>query len=213
MGPHALIDILRRERATDSELSQSDDETLGRALIDRHPGAPRALWNRYASLVRRIIRRSLGPENDIEDIVQEVFSSLLTKPSLIREPASLRAFVVSVTLHNISYELRRRKVRRWVGLSPTSELPDIRVVENNPESRQALLRFYRILDSLRARDREAFVLRFIEGLGVSEVAAALHISEPTARRCFTRAFQRVSLLAQRDPFLREYLADFRKVVP
>jgi len=182
-----------------------EDADLARALIARRPEAPRAVWARFAPLVRRIVRRSLGPEHDVEDLVQDVFVSLFAKPDRLREPAAFRSFIISVTLHNISYELRRRRVRRWVGLSQTSELPDIRVVEANPESRQALLRFYRILDGVRARDRLAFVLRYVDGMDVAEVAKAMDTSVPTARRCFTRAYQRVALLASRDPFLAEYL--------
>lgn len=190
-------------------LSKVDDATLARALIERNPAAPRAVWTRFSPMVRRIVRRSLGPEQEVEDVVQDVFASLFAKPSRLREPAAFKAFIVSVTLHNISYELRRRRVRRWVGLSQTSELPDIRVVETNPESREALARFYRILDNVKSRDRNAFVLRFIEGMEVADVAVALDTSVPTARRCFTRAFKRVSLLAGRDPFLAEYLAELK----
>src|SRR6187399_422315 len=186
-------------------LATLEDADLARALIDRHPEAPRAVWTRFAPLVRRIVRRSFGPDHGVEDLVQDVFASLFAKPERLREPAAFRAFIISITLHNISYELRRRRVRRWVGLTPTSELPDIRVVESNPEAREALARFYRILDGVRTRDRLAFVLRYVDGMEVADVARAMDTSVPTARRCFTRAYKRVSLLASRDPFLAEYL--------
>jgi RNA polymerase sigma-70 factor (ECF subfamily) len=192
-------------------LSRAEDVDLARALIEGNAQAPRAVWARYSPMVRRIVRRSLGPQQDVEDVVQDVFASLFAKPSRLREPAALKAFIVSVALHNVSYELRRRRVRRWVGLSHTSELPDIRVVEANPESREALSRFYRILDNVRTRDRNAFVLRFVEGMEVADVAAAMQTSVPTARRCFTRAFKRVALLASRDPFLADYLSELKGV--
>jgi RNA polymerase sigma-70 factor (ECF subfamily) len=182
-----------------------EEADLARALIAHHPEAPRAVWARFAPLVRRIVRRSLGPDQGVEDLVQDVFATLFQKPERLREPAAFRAFIISITLHNISYELRRRRVRRWVGLSPTSELPDIRVVESNPEAREALVRFYRILDGVRTRDRLAFVLRYVDGMEVADVAKSMNTSVPTARRCFTRAYRRVSLLASRDPFLVEYL--------
>ena len=191
--------------ATTANLATVEDADLARALIERNPAAPRAVWARFSPLVRRIVRRSLGPEHEVEDIVQDVFASLFAKPERLREPAAFRAFIVSVTLHNVSYELRRRRVRRWVGLSQTSELPDIRVVESNPESREALIRFYRILDGVRNRDRLAFVLRYVDGMEVADVAKAMDTSVPTARRCFTRAYKRVAMLASRDPFLAEYL--------
>jgi hypothetical protein len=37
----------------------------------------------------------------------------------------------------------------------------------------------------------------------------MNSSVPTARRYFMRAFQRVTLLAERDPFLCEYLTHLR----
>jgi RNA polymerase sigma-70 factor (ECF subfamily) len=191
--------------ATTAALAAADDAALARALIDGHPDAPRTVWARFAPLVRRIVRRSLGPDQAVEDLVQEVFAALFEKPGRLREPAAFRAFLIGMTLNQVSYEIRRRRVRRWVGLSQGSELPDIRVVESNPDARQALLRFYGILDSVRTRDRLAFVLRYVEGMEVADVARAMNTSVPTARRCFTRAYQRVSLLASRDPFLAEYL--------
>ena len=212
MSERALpcVTTLRKLRALTvplavSALTTVEDADLARALVDRHPDAPRAVWSRFAPLVRRIVRRSMGPDQGVEDIVQDVFATLFAKPERLREPAAFRAFIISITLHNVSYELRRRRVRRWVGLSPTSELPDIRVVESNPEAREALVRFYRILDSVRTRDRMAFVLRYVDGMEVAEVAKAMDTSVPTARRCFTRAYKRVALLASRDPFLADYL--------
>ncbi len=190
-------------------LANVEDADLARALIERNPAAPRAVWARFSPLVRRIVRRTFGPEHDVEDLVQDVFASVFEKPERLRDPGALRAYLVSVTLHNVSYELRRRRVRRWVGLTKTSELPDIRVVESDPEAREALVRFYRILDTVRTRDRLAFVLRYVDGMEVAEVAKAMATSVPTARRCFTRAYQRVALLASREPFLAEYLASLK----
>jgi hypothetical protein len=40
----------------------------------------------------------------------------------------------------------------------------------------------------------------------AEVATALEVSVPTARRCFTRAWERITFFAQRDPFLVDYLS-------
>lgn len=192
-----------------ADLSEVEDATLARALMERHPQAPRVAWARFSPLVRRIVRRSLGPASDTEDAVQDVFVCLFEKAHTLRDPAALKAFIVAITVRTVRYQVRRRRVRAWVGLGDTGDLPDIRVVESNTESRQALMRFYRILDRVGSKDRAAFVLRFIEGMEVSDVASALETSVPTARRRFTRAYRRVSLLAGRDPFLAEYLASLR----
>jgi RNA polymerase sigma-70 factor (ECF subfamily) len=188
------------------DLRSADDATLAHALIGGHPAAPNAVWNRFVPVVRRIVRRSLPREYDVEDTVQDVFACLFAKAPSVRDPAALRAFIVSIALRSVRYELRRRRVRRQVALGVTSDIADLRCVEANPESREALLRFCRILKRINQRDRSAFVLRYVEKQEVSDIAAALDTSVPTARRCFTRAWRRVTFFASRDPFLSEYLS-------
>lgn len=190
-----------------AELARCDDATLAQALIDGDPRAPPLVWARFSDLVRRIVRRALGSQGDTEDVVQEVFASLLAKPRALRTPVAVRAFIISVTLHNVSTELRRRRQHRLIGLAPTPELPEMESLDPNPETRRALAHLRRILERVRERDRRAFELRFLEGMAVAAVAHALETSAPTARRRFSRAFRRVSLLAARDPFLRDYLRD------
>src|SRR5262249_44652304 len=85
-----------------------DDAVLARALIERRPNAPAALWARFAPMVHRMLRRTLGPGAEIEDVVQEVFLCVFQKVSGLREPRALRAFVISVTALTARYELRRR---------------------------------------------------------------------------------------------------------
>jgi RNA polymerase sigma-70 factor (ECF subfamily) len=186
---------------------RNDDTALVRALVDRHPQAPRVLWQRFAPMVYRILKRALGPGHELEDLAQEVFLCLFEKIPTLREPGALKAFVISVTVLTARHELRRRWIRRWV--RPSGDLPavDGRVVypEAEADAREALIRFYRILDRVNATDRAAFVLRFLEGLDLVDVAAAMDLSLATIKRRLARVWSRVSLLVERDPVLREYL--------
>lgn len=187
-------------------LADADDATLASALIAKEKAAPRVAWSRFAPLVRRILRRSLGPQHDVEDIVQDVFLCLFERVHTLRDPVALKAFIIAITVRTARYEIRRARVRRWVGLSRTAELPDLRVVNADTSSQHALIHFYETLNRINERDRTAFVLRFVEGMEAAEVAAALDVSVPTARRCFTRAWERVTFFAKRDPFLVDYLS-------
>ena len=73
-------------------------------------------------------------------------------------------------------------------------------------AREALARFYAILDGLAPRHRTAFVLRHVEGLELTEVAAALDISLATIKRWLPRIARRVFSQAGSDPLLAPYLA-------
>ena len=191
------------ERSTGTN---GDDLAIALALLAREPESHRAAWTRFSPVVRRVVRRFLGPGTDVEDAVQDVFVCLFEKVRLLREPAALKAFVMSISVRTARYHVRRRQARRFIGLSDIEGHPALRVVTPDLETLRALERFYRILDRVNDRDRAAFVLRYIEGLELSEVAKALGTSPPTARRRFTRAYERIALLASRDPLLVEYVA-------
>ncbi len=196
---------------TDSAVAKFPHERLGDAQLvqDVARGDREALgvvWDRYARLVRSVLFRALGSEAGVEDLLQDVFFAFFRGAGQIRDGAALRGYLVGVAVRLAALELRRRKVRRWVGLSPTGEIPDVAVPPEDSEGRAALGALYRVLDQLSSRRRLAFVLRHVQGLEVLEVAHALDISESTARRELGKAQQQLAALARREPELARYLA-------
>jgi RNA polymerase sigma-70 factor (ECF subfamily) len=183
----------------------AEDARLCTALLREQPGAAADLWRRYAPLVRRILCRSMGPSADVDDLVQDAFLKFFEKLPTLRNPESLRAFLVSITVFTARQERRSRWIRRCMRLSIDGTLPEPAGHEPDVESREALVRFYRILDRLRARDREIFVLRFMEGLTLPEVAAAGAISLATVKRRVDVAWKRVSALVAADPSLVDFV--------
>jgi RNA polymerase sigma-70 factor (ECF subfamily) len=190
-----------------ASLAEADDATLARALIERDPLAPRVLWKRYAPMVHRMLRRTLGPGQELEDIAQEVFLCVFEKVAGLREPKALKAFVISITALTARGELRRRWVRRWVRLPGTGDAPDARGVSVDSDAREAVRRFYAILDRVNAADRTVFVLRFLEGMELTEVAAATGLSLATTKRRLAKVWSRVTTLVERDPSLIGYMID------
>jgi RNA polymerase sigma-70 factor (ECF subfamily) len=188
-------------------LDESDDAELARALIARDPRAPRALWRRFAPMVFRMLRRALGPGHDVEDLAQEVFLCVFEKVTTLREPKALKAFVISITVLTTRSELRRLWVRRWIRLSGKGDATGKAVVHLDTDAREALSRFYSVLDRINAQDRTLFVLRFMEGLGLLEVAAAAGLSLATTKRRLARVWSKVRLLVERDPILCEYITN------
>jgi len=187
-----------------------DDATLVHKLIDQHPHAARLIWQRFAPMVHRILRRSLGPDEDVEDLAQEVFMCVFQKASTLREPQALKAFVITVTAFTVRGELRRRWSRRWLRRQRPQTGPGQLVSNQDIESREALRRFYDILDRVGTQDRTAFVLRYIEGMPLEDVATALDVSVATAKRRLARVWDRVVLLAERDTALVDYLSGLER---
>jgi RNA polymerase sigma-70 factor, ECF subfamily len=180
------------------------DADLVRALRADDPAAPAELWRRCAPAVGRILAKALGPCLEIEDLTQEVFLRVFVRLPSLRDPSALRAFVLAVAMNVLKWELRRRWVGRKVRLSVTGALPDVEGASVDTEARHALRRCYRIFDSLPATERLAFVLRYMEGMTIEEVASALSVSVSTAKRWVNRGASKIADQVARDADLGNY---------
>jgi RNA polymerase sigma-70 factor, ECF subfamily len=186
-------------------MADLDDAGLARAAAEGHAGAPAAVWDRYSTLVRGVLRRSLGPGVDAEDLVQETFLLLFREVKNLRDPSALRSFLIGITVRVARSALRRRRLRRWLMLTDSGVLPEEPWDGADSNAREALARLYALLDRLDEKARLLFVLRYIEGLELTEAAEATGMSLATAKRHLAKVTARVQAMAERDPLLVTYL--------
>lgn len=187
------------DRLSDAELvaaiTQGENEALG------------VIWDRYASMVRGVLRSSLGYDSDVEDLLQEVFIAFLQGAGRLRSADSLRGYLIGVAVRLVMGELRRRRVRRWVTLQANDELAQAPApVSHDEDATAAVQALYRLLDGMPARRRLAFVLRHVEGMEVVEAARMMDVSESTIKREARKARKAIELRAQRsEPRLWQYM--------
>jgi len=183
-------------------LAQADDATLARAASSGDPRATSVLWDRFSPLVRRMLRRTLGPTAEVEALLQEVFLRALRQLGSLPDSAQLKPFVVAVTVRVLSGELKRNRVRRLLRLQSGWHASDFS--SGDPATRTALSSLYRILDGLDADARLAFTLRHFEGLQITELASAMDASLSSAKRRLARANARVQAAVSRDAAFSAY---------
>lgn len=194
--------------ATVSELplDSLSDAALVAALCKGSARAASAIWQRYSALVRRTLCRSLGPDQELDDLMQDVFIGFVKSAPKLEAPGNLKAYLVSIAFRTAAMEIRRRKVRRWVMLTSTGEMVETPAPTGDPDHARALRALYKILDSFSARDRMVFVARHIEGMQIDETAAALQLSKATVWRTSKSTLQRVVARAQEEPTLAAFVA-------
>jgi len=151
----------------------------------------------YAELepyVRRLVMRTLGPDPDHDDAVQQVFFSVVRNADRLRDPQALRAWVRTITISVVADLLRRRRGSRALELvhDPDRHGDLVRTVE----MRELLLRVERMVERLPPAEQSAFVQRYIEGRQLAEIASREGYSLPTARRRLVRARRRLKALAE-----------------
>lgn len=167
--------------------------------------ASRALWDHFGPLVRRFLRRMLGPAFDPGDLLQEIFLGIFKGLPRLRNQESVRSFVFAVASNHVRLEFRRRKRKALFEYPVPEPCPEIPAVDGDPDAQIAARHLYRMLDKLNVRDRELLVLRFLEGLSLPEVAEQSGVSLATAKRHLNRAAGVLAELAREDPFVSWYL--------
>jgi RNA polymerase sigma-70 factor (ECF subfamily) len=176
-------------------------------LVEREPWAERLAWQRFAPTVRRMCGRVFDRGADVDDLVQDIFLAFFRQVHALRDPRSMRAYVVSITRFAIRHALRRKATAR---LRYVSDPPRVVAAPPDVEAHQALDRLHQILDRLNPDDRTAFVLRFVEGKDPLEISQALSVSVTTAKRRISRAWKRVAFHARREASLVAYVAHARE---
>jgi RNA polymerase sigma-70 factor (ECF subfamily) len=186
--------------------ASAPDHALVAAACGGDPRARSIIWKRYSGHVRGKLYQWLGPR-DLDDLLQDVFSTLFDQLPRIRHATALRRFLIGIALRVACSELRRRR-RSRMQLTATGDLPELRVtVEDGGPAREALWRFAAILSKLRPHPRALFVLRYVEKRELEDVAEAMKISLATAKRHLARANAQVAAMVQREPALADYLRD------
>lgn len=187
-----------------------DDEALAAALRRGDPRAAADVWSLHAPMVLRFLRRFFGPGCDGQDLCQEVFLRFFRRIDQLRDPAALRGFLMSICLGVARNELRRQRVRRWIRLTSTGELPDLPVSGWDPEAREATRHLYAVLERLGGEDRSLFITRYVEKMEIADIAAAHGLTFATAKRRLARSIRRISARMKGDPLLSGYVDGMRR---
>lgn len=162
----------------------------------------RAMERFLAEVERRALRiatLSVGDRDEALDIVQDVMLKLVSRYAG-RPSEEWRPLFFRILANRITDQQRRQTVRRRViawfapateddDSDPLAELPDERPV--GPDQvlgrADAMTALEAALGKLPARQRQAFLLRSLEGLDVAETAMAMGCSEGSVKTHYSRA--------------------------
>ena len=181
------------------------DDRLLESLRSRRPGAWLQFYDAFAPYVLSVLRRVMGPDRELEDLLQDVFARALEGIDRVRDAEKLKPWLRGLTVFTARELLRRRKWRSWLPLGNPEEEEDVipyPTTTDALEERMLLRKVKAVLDSLSVDDRLAVTLRHFEGLELTEVAATLKMSLSTAKRRIGRAETEFNRRACADRELR-----------
>lgn len=168
----------------------TDDQLLQRFAESRDAEAFDRLVQRHMGLVHATCRRETGDEALAEDAAQATFLVLARKAKSLRDERSLASWLFAtarLTARNLLREERRRKAREAKASAGTERTM-------NPEAPEAIEPLLNeALGRLKPGDRQAVILRYLEGRSLAEVATELNLAEDAARMRVQRAVDRLRL--------------------
>lgn len=180
-----------------------NDEIVS-GLLEGDADAATALYDRFGNKVNRLVWRLLGADPEHDDVVQLVFVHILSSIGKLKKPSSLGDWIVSITVNTVRREIRSRGYKRLLFVS--TDTPPERSLPAGAEEDQLLVRrVFAVLEEMSAEERIVFVLRFVEGHTLSEVAAAGGYSLATAKRRLAAARKSFLKRAANDPHLGSLL--------
>jgi RNA polymerase sigma-70 factor (ECF subfamily) len=189
--------------------NDEDDARLVVDLIEGDPHARSILFDRYGAHIQRVLSRLVGyRENERADLLHEVFIRAFERIGDLQKPRSLKHWLTGIAMM-IAQEWFRRRRRSGPPVSPDLA-EDRRATSQEPEAIEGVRAFYAVMDRLEDEERVTFVLRFVEGLSLQEVADVCDVSLSTARRRIHRANLSFRTMLVDHPALLERLTEKMK---
>lgn len=158
------------------------------------------LYADYARFVAWFASRLLTRQDEVEDVVQEVFLIAARHLDNLTDPPKVRGWLKTVTLRRASRVLRWKRVRARLGIANRSEGSDqwLASPEASPEDRAVLLELLATLERLPTDLRIAWTLRHLHEESLESVAELAGCSLATAKRRIAAAEVRLRKELQDD---------------
>ena len=143
----------------------------------------RELYRAHSRRVARFVAAVVGPRQDVDDLVQQVFVEVLAAARTFRGEARFSTWLFGIASHVASRHVRgevRWRLRREAAAADADDgaWPD---PARGLEAREALAVVESAVRGLDVAHRIVWVMREVEGLPGEEVAVALGVPEGTVR--------------------------------
>jgi RNA polymerase sigma-70 factor (ECF subfamily) len=216
-GPWSALDWAPRylaqralARTSGAFLMESIDPLLRLAQRgDEH--AQNELFKRHRNEVARIVARALGPDADVEDVVQDAFIQIFRSIDGFRGDSKFSTWLYRLVTNVTRMHLRKRRSRPAIadGVAPErAARPDSAgSPELAAERTWRIRRLYHHLDGLSDKKRTVIVLHDFQGIAPVEIAAIVEAPVLTVRtRLFYARRELYAALAE-DPDLASLAAE------
>jgi RNA polymerase sigma-70 factor (ECF subfamily) len=139
-------------------------------------------YARHSGYVAGLVGRILGRNDDVPDVVQDVFLIVHRRLQSVRSQGALRAWLGRIAIREASRRLRWRRVRLFLQPARTIEADLVADDGAKADLQPLVALLYSTLDRVPPRARVAWVLRHLQDEPLDTVAELCGCSIATAKR-------------------------------
>jgi RNA polymerase sigma-70 factor, ECF subfamily len=162
----------------------SDDDVV-RGVRAGSEQAITLLYRRHARLVAGLAYRLLGGDDEVDDVVQQVFLTTVREANKLYGGSALKSWLYCVTTREVARQLRRRWRRQRLRHAIELVIPRF----SDPAKTCSLDELYDVLEQLSPDVRLPWMLHHVEGQSLPDTAKSCRVSLATVKRRILRADQ------------------------
>lgn len=168
------------------------DEVLLAAAAGGDEGALRALYERHAAVILRLLRRLTADASATEDLLQEAWLAVWVSAGTFRGESSVRGWLLGVA-RRVAHDRLRRKALDRADLDEAAQIADPEPgVEEQVLAAAGLAQIGAAIGRLPERLREVVELVLVEELPYRDVAAAAGVPVGTVKSRMALARSRLA---------------------
>jgi RNA polymerase sigma-70 factor (ECF subfamily) len=164
---------------------ETSDEILIQQFKDGSQEAFDSLYQRHLPIVYKRVRCVI-PENDVEDVTQDIFIAALKSLSSFRGDSQFRTWLRTLTNHKVAEFYRKRTRKQEPPLAPLSEASG-RMEGATSKILEERIFIQNALKKLPENYREIILLRFAEDMQFNEIAELTNQNLEASKSLFRRA--------------------------
>lgn len=165
-------------------MTQNTATSTGELVVGCQHGkraAQAAFYRKYRNEVARTIFRVLGPDADLEDVVQDVFIEVFRSIGKFKGQSKITTWLYRVCFNVALQKLRRQRRRPEGHISDREDLPHSETPLRSLERKDTTRVVYEILDTIAPKKRIVFVLHEILGMNSKEISQIVDANVLTVR--------------------------------
>ncbi|MDM8552790.1 RNA polymerase sigma factor [Desulfobacterales bacterium HSG2] len=180
-------------------------------LVENAISGDKASLEQLVSLFHEDIYRTVyyrtRSRMDAEDLTQEIFMQMIKSLPGLKNTACFKPWLFRIALNRVRDFHRKKSILNFLGT--TTDVEDAGHVGTETHSNPAdkvmqkefWKQFHQFTGTLSRWEREVFTLRFLDHLGIREIAEALKKNESTVKTHLYRALKKF----RQNPELRDLL--------